>query len=364
MAQDITSAEASSLKTAVVDYSVDTQNIDGAAKQKETTWTNDNWTQWLGYYKTIPELQSVIDTKATYTIGKGFKADTATTEILNKIVGWGKDTFNTILENMLRVNQIGGDAYSEIIKNKSGSLLNLKPLDPGVMRHVVNGKGMILRFEQLDKIGGKEVVHKFKSEEIFYLPRNRIADEIHGISIIEKLEETILMRAEAMLDMKKLMHRHIKPFNIFKLDTDDTTKIAAFKAKQDAIAEEAENMYIPLGAVEVEQFAMPKGATDISLAWIEQLNNYFYQATGVPKVLMGDTSGTTEAGTKMGYFAFQQRTEEDQKSIEEQVKIQLGLEIELEPPASLEKNLAKDETKDGSDGAKPNDTTAEMEGNK
>ena len=35
---------------------------------------------------------------------------------------------------------------------------------------------------------------KFKPEEIFYLCRNRVADEIHGVSLIESLEWIILAK--------------------------------------------------------------------------------------------------------------------------------------------------------------------------
>ena len=71
----IDSASASDLTTAMTDYSVDSATTDGATDQKETTWMNTNWATWLGYYKKIPELASVVDVKATWTVGKGVKAD-------------------------------------------------------------------------------------------------------------------------------------------------------------------------------------------------------------------------------------------------------------------------------------------------
>ena len=65
--------------------------------------------RWEEYLKTIPELQATIDAKATWTVGKGYTADPITTLILDRINGWGKDTFNTILENIIRTYNIGGD---------------------------------------------------------------------------------------------------------------------------------------------------------------------------------------------------------------------------------------------------------------
>ena len=134
---------------------------------------NNFWSIWFGYYKTIPELTSVIDAKATWTVGKGFKSNAITTLRLRRIIGWGKDTFNTILENMIRTYNIGGDAFCEIIRDDKDKLINLKPLDPGTMRHITGKDGILIRFEQVSKIKGKKP-RKFDIEEIFYLPRNRV----------------------------------------------------------------------------------------------------------------------------------------------------------------------------------------------
>ena len=214
---DIGQATASDLTTAITDFSVDTASTDGPLEQKETFWTNTEYPQYLGYYRTIPELAAVIDAKATWTVGKGFKADEQTTSQLDTIKGNGKDTFNTILENMARTKEIGGDSYSEIITKdnkplaKDGSnLINLKPLDPVVMVHVANKQGTIIRFEQNSKVKGQPK-HIFQPEEIFYLPRNRVADEIHGNTMTSRLAEIILMRNEAMTDWRRVMHRNVDP---------------------------------------------------------------------------------------------------------------------------------------------------------
>ena len=100
---DIGKTDISDLATQVAPYVVDTTSTDAAAEQEETTYTNSKWAQYLGYYKEIPELTASIDAKATWTIGKGFTADEVTSMILGAIKGWGKDTFNTILENGLSV---------------------------------------------------------------------------------------------------------------------------------------------------------------------------------------------------------------------------------------------------------------------
>ena len=46
-------------------------------------------------------------------------------------------------------------------------------------------------------------------EEIFHLSRNRIADEIHGTSLIDILEWIVTAKEEAERDYKTLMHRNV-----------------------------------------------------------------------------------------------------------------------------------------------------------
>lgn len=354
---NMSTATASDLTTAISDYSVSTKSTDGIYDQKETKWNNTDWTKWFGYYKSIPELAAAIDAKATWTVGKGFKADETTTILLDTIKGWGKDTFNTIIENMIRTYNIGGDAFCEIIRDEDDNLINLKPLDPGSITIVCNEKGVITRYEQTSKVKGNPP-KKFKPDKIFHLARNRVADEIHGVSMIERLETIILMRNEAMSDWKRVLHRNVDPMMIYHLDTDDQTKINAFKAKMDAARGKGENMYIPKDAVVPELLSLAPNANLNPIQWIAELNNYFFQAAGVPQIIVGGSQEMTEATAKIAYLAFQQTIEEEQLYVEEEVLAQLNMVIELEFPASLENDLITDNSKDGAVNIQPNETTA------
>jgi len=356
---DITKTDTSNLANTQDDWSVTTESLDGATDQKETTYQIADWTTKYGYYKNTPELQAAIDAKATWTVGKGIITQPRTLLITQAIDGIGIDTLNTVLENMIRTYHIAGDSYAEIIRLEGENLVNLKPLDPSVMMIVANRQGRIIRYEQTSKTPtGKKTNKKFMPEEIFHLSRNRIGDEIHGQSMITALEEIIKMRQEAMADMKLLMHRHVKPITIFHLDTDDPTAIAAFKAKADAATADGENLYIPKGAVEIDMQAVAPNATLNPLPWLDSLKNHFFQASGVPDIILGGSSALTEASSKIAYLAFQQTIEEEQLYIEEQVAKQLGIKIELEFPASLENELLSDKAKDGAQKIKPNETTA------
>ena len=358
---DIGSASAGNVRNVLVDYSVDASSTDGAGDQKEFTYQNVDWAQDYGYYKAIPEFKIAVDTKATWTVGAGFTADEATTLYLSIIKGNGKDSFNSILKNMIKVKTISKDSFAEIIRNDDGILVNLKPLDPSSIVIVQNSKGMLKRYEQVNK--HKKPNKRFKTESIFHLSHERIADEIHGTRIIDSLKWLILARNEAMADWKRVLHRNIDPLWIFHLDTDDTAKISAFKSKMDNARKNGECMYIPKGAVIPELVTTATNASLNPINWINQLNDYFFQAVNVPQIIVGNAKEFTDASGKIVYLSYEQSVKAEQLYIEEQVLGQLNIEIQLTFPASLQNELISDTSKESEMiAAQPNDTTAELEG--
>ena len=367
---NIGGAAASDLTNTMVDYSVPSETTDGAGESKETRWHNSDWNEDYGYYTTIPEYKVAVDTKATWTVGAGFEADEQTTLLLGTIKGNGKDSFNSILKNQIKVKTISRDSFAEIIRDKEGNLANLKPLDPSSIDIIQNKQGRIKRYEQINK--GEKHNKKFKPEQIFHLSHDRIADEIHGVRIIDSLKELILMRNEAMTDWKRVLHRNVDPLWIFHLDTDDATEIAAFKAKWDNARKGGENMYIPKGIVEPELVTTAANASLNPLQWIDKLNDYFFQAVNVPQIIIGNAKEFTDASGKIVYLSYEQSVKAEQLYIEEQVLGQLNIEIALTFPASLQQDAISNtptetqtlEEEPQEQAAQPNDTTAELEGKK
>ena len=263
-----------------------------------------------------------------------------------------------ILEDADRVMQIGGNFYAEIVLDNDDVLINLKPLDPEVMEHVTNKAGIITGFKVHPKTG-KGKIKELPANKIFYLPRNRIADENHGTGIIQKLKLIIDMKNEVMADQRKAMHWNLIPRWKFKLKTDIPAEVAAYKAIQDAATGKGENIYEPMDVSESELVAVAPNATLNPMAWINYLDNLIYQVGGVPKIVVGGSSEFTEKAGSIVYLAFQQNVDEHQLYIEEQVLSQLNLVIELEFPVSLENELLSDEKKDQDPTTvQPNETTA------
>ena len=136
---DIGSADYAAVRSSIQDYDVDSASTDAATGQKEFKYQIENWSEYLGYYKSIPELQTAVDAKANWTVGAGYTSDMATTMLLDTIKGNGKDSFVTILGNMIRTYTIAGDSFTEIIR--SANCQSLKYTRQSVDRRAAKGGG-------------------------------------------------------------------------------------------------------------------------------------------------------------------------------------------------------------------------------
>jgi hypothetical protein len=319
----------------------DTDSISG----NETEYMNTDWSKQWGYFNECPELKSAILMKATWNVGKGYTCKNPKDEvILDLITGTGKSTFLDILFNMEVTRRLGRDAYCEVIRDeKSGMLLNLKPINTGTMKHIYDKKGILKRYEQI--VNGKII--KFEPDEIFHLSNNMLVDQCRGISDIESLDKTLIAELESFSDTKELMKRVSRPFIIFKLKTDNTTKINDISAKVEQIMNKNKScMFIPDDENILSYEVVQINPSQLIFAWRNEISNRFYRALGMPLIIFG-AANSTESGSKMEYFAHEQVFEHDQKYIEEQVWRQLKVRIDLIPPTSMAPELAQDTMKDG-----------------
>lgn len=343
----------------VDNVTIDAVTTDGATGHGEFRYNITKWSEWFGVYTQFAQVKIAFDVRSVWTIGKGFDADPMTKAVLDHVTGWGTDTFNSILKNMIVTRRVGGDAFAEIIRDsKTDMILNIKPLDPSTMTIVTDPKGRLIRYEQRSKTS--KAIKNYKPEQIFHLMNKRIADEVHGRSDIESIHPIVLAYNETFTDMRTLMHRHVKPMRHFKLKTDNQTKINAFIAKVDDMTNKGTDMYTPMDSVEHELLTVPSNATLNPLPWLQFLSDQFYQVVGIPKIIIG-ADAFSESASKIAYLVFQQSVEDEQLDIEEQVWNQLTLRIELAFPASIQNELISDTNKDGQDqqtGFQPNDTTA------
>jgi hypothetical protein len=313
----------------VLTYEIPTASQDSPG----TSYTPD-WDKWNGYCQDSPDVYSVIDAMASWIVGKGFKCDAKTKEKLRKITGCGKDSFNTILYNQMFVCIANGDSFAEIIGDKSGRLKNLKPMSPKTKINSTD-KGMIKNYEE-PVVAGAQPSEPFDIDTIFHLSWGRLGNECHGRPFAKVLQKIIEMKGEAMQDLRIVFHRYVKPLIIAEADTEDEGELTALKVKLDNTVKLGENMVVPKGSFTSERISIPQYSTLDPLPWIKYLDSYFTIVSRVPEVIRGSGKETTEASSRVLYVSFQQMIEWGQLYLEEQLKMQLGIEIELEFPISLD----------------------------
>lgn len=354
--------ETTNMTNNVPNYSVASVNPDSATGLNETEWINTKASQYFGYYKKIPELHAALTAFATWIVGKGYKtSDSATQAILDHITGWGEDTFNSIIWNLMVQKKVYGDAFAEIIRDAdTGTLINLKPLDPAKIKIIADEKGIIKRYEQMSAVGNKgKVVQKFQPKEILHLCNDRVVDEIHGTSIIESVEQVILMKNQAMDDYNAVLHRNVVPVRIIEVDTDDEAEITKIRTKYETAIKNKEVIIVPKGAVSITTDGTIAGAIVNPMPFINYLDDFFYRALGVPRVVMGGGQEFTESSSKISYLSYSQIYTREQTEFMADIWNQLYLRITLEKPISIQNELITDENKDsGQLGTQANELTA------
>ena len=311
-------------------------NTDGINSISDTTWQTD-WATWHGSYVDVPIFAQTIDTLATWTVGKGFKGKDK--EKLLKLKGMGKDDANSIFENLCRVMLTCGDSFAEIVKDKAGRLTNLKPLNPGNIAVIYNPSGIIARYDQVHPTT-KQKLKPFHPKEIFHLSWNRLADETHGKPYAERAQPIINQIKQLQEDLGLRFHRIVKPQRLYEANTDDETELLAVESKLATSYKKCDMIVIPKGTLAPIPGETVQNAQD-AIQYANDLIRAFVTACGVPEVILGWSVGTTEASAKIVYLAYQQRIERIQKFLEEQIRLQLGIEVNFEFPASLEPALTE-----------------------
>jgi len=317
--------------------------------------------EYLGYYKKYGQLKKAIDTLWIYVVGKGFDADPYTNLTLEYLRGVGEDTFQNLMWNMGVTSMIIGDAFAEIIREKDYSgrdrLINLKPISPERMRVVYGKNGLIKRYEQVrwNKDTGKpEPFKKFKPENIFHMSNDRIGDEQKGTSVIECCKWTIDAIEEARRDYRIVLHRNVVPVRIIEVDTDDITKRNKFMSEYKDAIKKGEVLVIPKGTVQIQQDTIN---IQDPINWIQSLENYFYLAVGIPKVI-ASPDALSEGASKIGYLIFEPIYTFRQVLLEQDLWQQLGLKVKFNRPASLQDNIQQNEQKNTSQiGFQPKETS-------
>lgn len=359
MPTELDVGQSSVITSTAVDFSPDAETTDGATGNKETTWDFSEFSTELGYFEEIPEYRQSIKALANWTVGRGYEAENSEQKIiLEHVIGWGEDTFDSIMWNMMCTKKWLGDAMAHIIRDeKSQTLLNLKPLPMDVMRTVANSKGMILRYEQLAKLPNGTVdkgtvVKKFKPKEILHLVNDRTVDSIHGTSLAKSVRFVMDARNEAMRDKRRVLHN--SSIRVIEVDSENRTKINSLKADYAEAIKKGDVLIVPKDTV---SFPSVPDFVHASDNWIQYLENTYYLNSGVPKVILGGSSDFTEASSKTAYVTFEQVWGKEQRELEMDLLNQMNLRIKFIKPASfIDDTQQQEQANQAQTGFQPNDT--------
>lgn len=345
---------ATTTPTKLTDYTVPTGQPDVSADQKENYWYNSDFNKYFGDYKNIAKIKNAINAYATWVLGKGYITVPRTQVILDHISGWGEDTFNSVLWNMIVTKKINGDAYAQIIRDKkSNMIVNLIPMTPNFVRHVTNKKGRIIRYDYWNNSIWKE----FQPNEVLHLCNDRVVSEIHGVSAVQAVQWNIEATEEVKRAHRKMQLRN-GVVRVIEVDSDNTTKMANLKAQWKDAIEKGDVLILPKGVAEAKDF---HGQLDTNgvITWLKYLDDDFYMSIGVPRVIMGGETGATEAGAKVSYITFEPTYTRETTELEADLWNQLAIRIKFKKPISMIDNMAQSEAANtGQLGFQPNDVTA------
>lgn len=325
---------------------IEVQHSEFSIRQEGTKTTEQiispDFDKWLAYFKEIPELNSTIERFIDWVIYGNEDTDIEFEDAEDKkrfenFDGFGRDNPEDIISNLMRTGEIAGSIIAELIRDRNGKVTNIKPLDPQTIKVYANERGFIEKFEQIsakpNSKGEMQTLAKWEGEKlknIFYYVNNRIADEIVGVSSVEKLQKIIDFRHEAMNDLAEVFHRYINPFWIFYVDTDDEKEIEEFNVKVQKMIKKRDHLTVPKGTVDkYERLSIPQFSTFSPLEWIKHLERYFLMSKGIPETILGTGSQSFEASAREISKAWRTIVVSNQKRLEKAIKKQTGIKLKF-----------------------------------
>lgn len=336
--------------SSITAYNIGSQPLDYVNEDGETyVYFHDAAQRWK-FYKSVSQVKQAVDSLAIWVAGKGYSTISSRDEvILEYLSGWGEDTFDSIMQNLIITMKIQGDAFAQIVR-EGRQLVNLIPISPERVRIVLAPNGRIRRYEYRS---GLKDWKEIKKEDMFHLCNGRVGDEVHGTSIIESIKWEIEARLEAMDIKRKIMRRSLA-MGVLYLDTDDATKIAAVVSQVQSAADKSEMLALPMGVAEIKDSRVTH---EDFLEWIRYLDDRITRALGVPDIILGGSAQYTEASSKVGYLTFEQVYAAEQRKLEQDIWQQLAIKLTFSRPQSLKENMVSSEAANtGQVGFQPNET--------
>ena len=352
---DLNKATTTNFTANVPNFIVESKALDIANADKSETYVYfDKAPTYFGYYFNHPQVSSPINSLTTWTVSRGWTTEDPQLQAeLEHVTGMGKDTFETVLWNHEAVKLIVGDAFLEVIRNKSGLLLNLIPISPERVRIVIVGS----RIKRYDIWNSHKWISK-KVEDMIHSQNKRIGDQMHGTSLIQSNIKIIDALLEANDDERIIKHRD-KALGIVYYKTNNTGKISYANSQIENGVAKGEMIGLPEDTAKIEPY--PSKSSEDRQNWLVYLENLNYQTGGVPRSI-ATSDGTSEVGGKMGHVIFEPIYTKEQVDLEGDFWNQQAIQFKLNRPPSLGGMQPQlDESKNtGQVAIQPNDVEASI----
>ena len=350
---ELSNLTTSSANTSIQDFKVSAVALDEAGRGR-TFWDSPDWPTYSGFLKSVPQYWQAVRSLGIWAFGKGYICPLTEHQVtLERIRGWGNESFDEILISMLMEKKTNGDAFAHIVRNDNGTLVNIRKLNPSNVRIEVGEDGLINQYRHRQGDGNWKVIPK---TEMFHVTNDRIGNEIHGTSVLQPCKWYIEWKQELGNDLRRLMHR--SAITIIYVDMDNTTKLSTIKTQWDTALKNGTAVLLPGKKgidFEVEKVEVPDTTRWMEL--IRYLDDYIYEILGISKIITGGVSGTTEANAKMGYMSFEQPYMTEQRLMEQDIWNQLAIRIMFNRPASISSTMQMSEAANtGQTAVQQNDT--------
>ena len=334
---------ATTTTTTKADYRVGSISPDSPTTIDENFWDNSRFTIWFAHYIKHAKVKKAIDGFADWVLGQGYTTDTRTQVILEHIQGNGKETFDDLMWNAIVMKKVNGESYTHVIRNEKGTIINMRSLSPNHMRVVYSGKGRVKQYRHYTVANKSGEFVTYEPNEILHMINDKVADEMHGRSVIEPVEWNIDAQEEAKRVHRKLVWRS-GVVRVIEVDTSNTAELAILKAQYKIAEEKGDVLLLSKGKAEVKDW---KPSMDVAgiIAWLDFLDNEFYVSIGWSRDLSGASTGATEASMKMSYITHEPLYVKEITELESALWNQLGLKVTYNRQQSLMDNAQSDEAK-------------------
>lgn len=295
--------------------------------------------RWKGLVDKVPMMMSILNANADAvtaswrTEGENGKTMAG---ILDNFEGNGKETFKLMMNNMVKIAKIGGDAYAEIIFD-GDNVDDMFILPPSDIKQVIKN-GRIKRYEQVS-----EPDVKWKPKEILHFAYNPVGSSTHGESVIKRMNNILLHLLQVQDDMAKLYHRYVKPVMLFQFNTDSQTEIDKFMTKWNQTVKVMDSdIGLPEQIVKVDRASIPQFSTLDPAVWHRLLVDQLIMSSRVPELALGTGSVNSEESARMQSMGFLQMVRFDQQFMEDGLQRQLFFQQYPEQTPSIKFSFASE----------------------